>query len=207
MKTTRIKKQSNSTRIKLGLLFLFFALPLIVSYVLYYIMPPEGASTNYGELIQPQRPIPEALFAYLSLNHALPVKFNSLFVRKWRLISVNRAIDCTQSCVQKLFFMRQLRLAQGQQRTNIVPIWFVTDRTPVNPTLRSAYSDAYAAGHFIYVDEQPLKQWLPVETGYTLESYLYLIDPMGHLMMRFPAHPDSKKMHNDLSRLLKWNPI
>ena len=207
MQISEIRKQTNSGRIKIVLLFLLFAMPVIVSYVLYYIMPPKGGRTNYGELIQPQRPIPEALFASPSVNDALPVNLNDLFVKKWRLISINRAADCAQLCVQKLFFMRQLRLAQGAQRIHIVPMWLMTDRMPVNPILRSAYGDAYAAVQFLYVDQALLKQWLPVETGYTMESYLYLVDPRGHLMMRFPANPDSKRMYSDLSKLLKWNPV
>jgi hypothetical protein len=207
MKTCEIRKQKNSGRIKIVGLFLLFAIPIMLSCTLYYIMPPQGGTTNYGELIEPQRPIPPRLLVTESLSESVPANFDRLFVKKWRLISVHRAAACDQLCVQKLFFMRQLRLAQGAQRIRIVPIWLITDRLPVSPILRTAYGDAYAAGHFLYVEPATLKQWLPIAAGSTMESYLYLVDPLGHLMMRFPAYPDSKKMHTDLSKLLKWNPV
>lgn len=198
----------NRGRIKLILLGLFCALPVIGSYLAYYVARPQGMTSNYGDLIQPQRPIPNDLYIYSSATqNAQAIKFNTLFPKKWLLISVNRAAICPEACVKKLFFMRQLRLAQGAERTHVIPIWLITDHATVNQTLLDAYGGAYAAGHFLYANLHSLNQWLPVETGHSVESYLYLVDPMGHLMMRFPANPDSKKMHRDLSKLLKWNPI
>jgi hypothetical protein len=36
---------------------------------------------------------------------------------------------------------------------------------------------------------------------------IYLVDPLGNLMMRFPRDPDPKLMMKDLSRLLKASQI
>ena len=45
--------------------------------------------------------------------------------------------------------------------------------------------------------------WLKPEAGKALQDHLYLIDPMGNWMMRFPADLDYKKAQRDISRLLR----
>src|SRR5690606_21821700 len=44
-------------RLKLLMLFLVCIAPVVVSYFMYYVVRPDGRR-NYGELIDPQRPLP-----------------------------------------------------------------------------------------------------------------------------------------------------
>ena len=57
-----LARSTRAGRIKLVLLFLVFAAPVIASYLTYYVFPPSGR-TNYGELIEPQRPIGSTTFS------------------------------------------------------------------------------------------------------------------------------------------------
>ena len=34
-------------------------------------------------------------------------------------------------------------------------------------------------------------------------DHIFVVDPLGHLMMRFPPNPDPSRMLKDLSRLLR----
>jgi len=52
-----------------------------------------------------------------------------------------------------------------------------------------------------------LKAWLPVEAGDRAEDHLYLIDPLGNLMMRFPKDADPGKVKKDIAKLLKASAI
>jgi hypothetical protein len=36
-------------------------------------------------------------------------------------------------------------------------------------------------------------------------EHIYLVDPLGNLMMRFPRDPDPSKMIKDLQRLLRYS--
>lgn len=209
-----VKNQVNRTRrgrIQMLLLLSCFALPVIASYFAYYVVRPVGGMTNYGFLIAPQRPIPPTLrveegrFPQDLAGDALPLA--GRFEKKWLLISVHPALACTQACVKKLFFMRQLRVGQGSERFRLVPLWLMTDKASVASSLLMAYGDTQAAVQFLRADAQALEAWLPVESGHTMEDYLYLVDPQGNLMMRFPASPDATRMRKDLSKLLKWNAI
>ena len=38
-----------------------------------------------------------------------------------------------------------------------------------------------------------------------MSDHIYLVDPLGNLMMAFPKHADPSKIKRDLSRLLKWS--
>jgi len=50
-------------------------------------------------------------------------------------------------------------------------------------------------------------KWLPLEKGGKVEEHIYLIDPMGHLMMRFPKNADPAKVKKDLVKVLKASAI
>jgi hypothetical protein len=51
-----------------------------------------------------------------------------------------------------------------------------------------------------------LAQWLQAEPGRQLEDHLYLVDPLGNWMMRFPAGLNAEtalKVKRDLDRLMR----
>ena len=48
-----------------------------------------------------------------------------------------------------------------------------------------------------------VKAWLKPAPGQTIEDHLYVVDPLGNWMMRFPAMLDAKKARKDLEHLLK----
>ena len=55
----------------------------------------------------------------------------------------------------------------------------------------------------MHVDPQALASWLQPAIGQRLEDHLYVVDPIGNWMMRFPADADPKKVKGDLDRLLR----
>ena len=65
----------------------------------------------------------------------------------------------------------------------------------------------YDGTQFLRVDAQKLAAWLPVAEGTKASDHLYMIDPLGNLMMRFPKDPDANKIKKDISRLLKASSI
>jgi hypothetical protein len=55
----------------------------------------------------------------------------------------------------------------------------------------------------LHVDAQALAGWLQPAQGQKIEDHLYLVDPLGNWMMRFPASLDAKQAKRDLDRLLR----
>lgn len=172
------------------------AAPVIASYFTYYVIRPEGRR-NYGELITPQRPLPA--IATLDLN-GKPGELKAL-KNQWLLISVASA-NCDTACQDRLYFQRQLRESLGKQKLRVDWVWLVTDTAAFDARLKPALGEATT----LRVPSDKLAQWLPPAAGQRLEDHLYVVDPLGNLMMRFPANMDAAgatKAKRDLDRLLR----
>ena len=181
------------------LLAVICAAPIAVSYFMYYVVKPTGGSTNYGALIEPQRPIPDSLV--VTGADGKPLKLASLHGR-WLMISVDNSA-CDKACATKLYFMRQIRAAQGPERERVVEVWLRTDADKVADVIKTAYPNT----DMLIADPAQLASWLPADTGTRITDQIYLVDPNGNLMMRFPKDPNPGKIKGDLTKLLKWSTI
>ncbi len=188
----------NNGRWKLLLVLFVCASPLIFSYLTYYIIKPTGRNT-YGALIDPrQHPIP-ALDA-----RELDGKPAGLDAYKGKWIMLQTAPgDCQQGCKDQLVAMRQLRLMQGKDMERIERVWLITDDSPLDTMLMKVVDGT----HFLRVKADVVKAWLPVDAGGNPADHLYLIDPLGNLMMRFPKDADPQKVKKDMGKLLKASAI
>jgi hypothetical protein len=184
---------STAGRRKLMLLLAVFAAPVVASYLFYFAFPPAGR-VNYGDLIDPQRPVPTLELATLG-GERFPV--DSL-KGQWVLLHVDHGA-CDTACVEKLFTVRQLRTMTGKDRTRIERAWLITDDAAVDPRLLAAYDGTL----MLRGGRDDFARWLPVPDGARVEDFLYLVDPLGNLMMRFPRDGDPGKVHKDIARLLK----
>ena len=190
--------QQKKGRWKLFAVIAICASPLIVSYLTYYVIKPEGR-TNYGALIDPRNyPIPPLDATTLD---GKPTGLEA-YKGKWIMLQISDA-DCAADCRERLHNMRQLRLAQGKNMERIERVWLVTDKQPLETQLIREYDGT----HILRVNEDKLKAWLPTETGTTAADHIYMIDPLGNLMMRFPKDADPNKIKKDLSKLLRASSI
>lgn len=183
-------------RAKMLAVLLVCAAPVVASYLTYYVIRPE-ARRNYGELIDPQRPLPPITAATLD---GKTVPLQSL-KGQWLLVSVAGGA-CGGACEQHLYLQRQLRESLGRDKDRVDWVWLVADGTPVREALRLALSQATV----LRVEESVLGRWLSPAPGHRLSDHLYVVDPMGNWMMRFPAGLDvtgAAKAKPDLERLLR----
>jgi cytochrome oxidase Cu insertion factor (SCO1/SenC/PrrC family) len=187
----------NTGRWMLLLIIGICAAPVIASYFTYYVVKPRGGATNYGVLVDPQRPIPPAL--QVTDEHGQPVPLTSL-EGHWLMVVVNKS-DCDDTCAKKLYFIRQIRLTQGAERDRVQTVWLRTDDGAVPKKVLDAYQDT----RMLVADPAALQAWLPADAGTQNTDHIYLVDPNGNLMMRFPKDPDPSKIKRDLAKLLKIN--
>jgi cytochrome oxidase Cu insertion factor (SCO1/SenC/PrrC family) len=183
----------------LFIIMLICGAPIAISYFTYYVIKPKGGTTSYGELIEPQRPIPGALMVTGDDGHEVPL---ASLKGRWLMISVNGG-DCDEACATKLYFMRQVRATQGQERERIVTVWLRTDDASVSEKVKGAYADT----RMLRADPVAVAAWLPATQTTKDTDHIYLVDPNGNLMMRFPAHADPSKIKQDVTKLLKWSRI
>ncbi len=184
-------------RLKMLLVLLVCASPVIASYFTYFVIRPEGR-TNYGELILPTRELPAALpLATLDGAPVVPASLRG----QWLLVVVVGSA-CDEACEQRLFMQRQLREMLGRERERVDKIVLVADGVALKPELRAALEAAPAAT-VLRAPREALAQWLAPQTGHGLDEHLYVVDPMGQWMMRAPPAPDPKKVMRDLNKLLR----
>ena len=191
-------KQKKRGRWKLLAVVLVCAAPIIASYLTYYVIKPAGR-TNYGELIDPRAyPIPALGSTTLD---GKPRTLDDL-KGKWIMLKVGGG-ECLEACQKQLFAMRQWRLMQGKNMDRVERVWLVTDSEPLDTmTIRQ-----YDGMHMLRAQGDAVRKWLPTEVGTSASDHIYLIDPLGNLMMRFPQDPDPRKVYKDIAKLLKASAI
>lgn len=186
-----------SGRLKALLVLAVCAAPVIASYYTYYFVRP-SARTNYGDLVEPQRPVPRLSLKELD---GRPVEATSL-KGKWLMITVD-AGACAKPCEDKLYHIRQVRLTTGKDRDRVERIWLVTDNTPLSTMLMREYDGT----RMLRADPAELRNWLPATANTAVEDHIYMVDPLGNLMMRFPKDADPSSTKKDLARLLRASAV
>lgn len=170
-------------RRKLLLIGAFFALPFVLGWLAYTFDWTPKASGNHGELLE-ARPITGNVFE--------PLK------GKWIFVSFDRAA-CDKACEQKLYYMRQVRIAQGKERERVARLWILEDaQTPKAELLR-----AIEGTSIVRAEEVGALERFPGADVRT--DYIYVIDPLGNLMMRYPRSVDPSGMIKDMRRLLRYS--
>jgi hypothetical protein len=173
-----------SPKAKIGLIFLVCAAPIVFGTAAWYFHWGTPGTANYGELIAP-RTLEAPAFQALR--------------GKWLLLTFDPSL-CSAECEKKLFVVRQVRRAQGAGAERIERVWIVTDGGMPAAKLREAIEGTHLV---------PLGDAAPLDAfpAGDRRSFIYLADPLGNLIMRYPAEPRPEKMIKDLERLLKLSRI
>ncbi len=191
-------------RVLLALFVLF-----IGGFVVAYLMVEGGwrprATKNYGELVQPARAVPDALFADRA---GRAVRFSE-FKGKWVLVYFGSA-ECLQPCIDNLYKMRQLTAAQGREGHRVKQVFVVTDPR-ARDVLRYTLAD-YPETNVRYGSADAVRELarpFALAPGTPLDGLhrLYVVDPLGNFMMSYPADADLRRMNEDLQWLLRASHI
>ena len=188
---------ANKGRRTLLLLALVFLGPMGIAMTLYYTgfqWRPEG-STEHGELYQPPRPLPE-----LSLQVPGEPSGGASLRGKWTFIYAGPG-DCAAACREALAEMRQVRRALGRDMERVQRIYLATDGQPDLAWLASEHPGLAVGG------EAEATTAVLQAIGTAPAGSIFLTDPLGNLVMRYPAGTGMKGMHQDLQRLLKISTI
>jgi cytochrome oxidase Cu insertion factor (SCO1/SenC/PrrC family) len=182
-------------RVKMLLIVLACAAPVIASYFTFYVIRPQ-AGTNYGTLITPPRDLPAA--AALPLRDLQGQAVDPASLKGQWLLTVVADGACDTTCETLLYEQRQLREMLGRDKDRLDRVWLVTGAAP-----REALLPAMRDATVLRIDAATLATWLQPAEGQSPGAHLYLIDPMGRWMMRWPAQADPVKVRKDLDRLLR----
>ena len=177
----------------LALLALVCAAPVVAAYVAYYWLRP-AAHVNYGELLG-AAPAPEIVGTGLD---GAAFRLSSLRGR-WVLVVADGA-TCDARCERKLYATRQARTIQGREQERVVRLWLRPQgAVPPPPEFLARQPGMIVVG----VDSAQLGS-LP---GPDPSAGIFLVDPLGNLVLRYPDDPDIRRLAKDLERLLRVSRI
>jgi hypothetical protein len=180
-------------RAKLLILAALFASPIVASFIAYHFVP-LGATGNYGELVAPRTVTTQAFerpgggrFAFRELQG------------RWAMVASDSGA-CGAPCEEKLTTMRQVRLALGRRATRLERVFVVDDaKLPTAELLKQFEGTVVAI--------TPGGLALPPGSAGSDRGHIYLVDPHGNVMLRWPVPGDRKRMLKDLDRLLRASQI
>lgn len=182
-----------NARLKLVVIMALFAAPIAASWIAYHFFRPQ-ATSNYGELIAPPAAVTTTQFVRIGGG---AFRFEELRGR-WVLIASDSGA-CPESCVDKLTLMRQVRLMLGRNAGRVERVFVADDTRPVAPGALEPFEGMVAI-------TPPTGMALPL-APLNDRAHLYLVDPLGNVMMRFPAKAEPRRMLKDLERLLKASQV
>ncbi len=189
-------------RVVAALAALFFV-PLLASAWLYYGTSwRPGGHVNHGELIQPPRPLPRLDLPRMVVGRERAGPEPALFNSKWTLLYVGDG-SCDASCQATLYVMRQTRLALGTEMTRLERVFLVTANCCAQDYLARQHAGLMVLDGTGPAGAQLLRLLPAGDRAHTL----FIIDPMGNLMMRYDVRRDPRGLLVDLRRLLELSQI
>jgi hypothetical protein len=190
-------KQARSKLLIPVLLALLFVGPFVTAIVLYYYggdsWRPQG-SVAHGILIENPTSLDIG-------SLVLPDGSSTRFTGKWSLLYVGSG-SCAAACQQTLYEVRQVRQALGKEMSRVQRHFIATSGISTAELMQDAHPD------LIVIDAAvPGGDRILATLGEHSEGDVFVVDPLGNIMMRFPAGTSMKDMHKDLSLLLKASTI
>jgi hypothetical protein len=190
-------------RLLVGLALLFFA-PLAVAFYLYYGYGGwhPGGRVNRGALIDPPRPLPELSLPLAVSGSGAAGRTNPSFLKhKWTLLYWG-AGSCSARCRTDLYNMRQVRVALDRDMDRVQRVYLAEGQCCDWTYLDAQHPDLITVRGT--PDAAPLLSVLPSVSGIPPRDAdrIYLIDPLGNLMMSYAPDAKPKGMLEDMKRLL-----
>lgn len=170
------------------------AFPIVGSLAMYYLFPP-SERVNYGELLTP-RPLPDFTLPRVGGGAVSLADLKG----KWWLVQVDSGL-CPERCRLKLYQQRQVRLAQGKNMDRVERLWLIDDGIQPEEGLRRDYDGTWMA------DARAAAILSELPAIASVRDHVYLVDPLGNVVLRFPKNADPSRMVKDLARLLRASRI
>lgn len=186
------------------LLVAVFSAPFLVSWYLFNFTQAGrgGGDGSHGKLVVPPRPLPA-----VELQEPTGAQTADMLRRKWTLLYL-LPDKCGEACLGALYQMRQLRLALGGNGQRVQRVLVVYGEFP--PALPATVLQEYAGqmvipGSALDGDDAGRSFRLHAGDNPLSAGRLYVVDPMGNLMLAYPAGTEPGGIVTDLKRLLRYS--
>ena len=193
--------QNTLGKILLISLFAAFFIPLIIAmWILYGSNTLSSSSTSHGTLFQP----PQEL-AYFSLQTNSGAKLEKQDLqRKWTLLYIG-GTACNVQCEANLTKMQQVTFALGQTSETIQRIYIGLEDSKNKLAIEKLFIEYPQMQVYWFTSDQ---MYAAVPQFKNLSQHqIYIVNPLGQLMMLYPKHATLEGIKDDLKKLLKISKI
>lgn len=189
-------QRSNTT---LWIMLASFLLPAIIAYGYFFFGDRPSVASN-GELIDPVHDIE----SFGLSDETGSVLDREALTPKWRMYYFVDS-TCNENCQKNLFNMRQINVALGKNKNRVEHV-VVHMNKPGDELIKLLETDftktirVHAKKDTTTLDQNLIQE---VSSG----QYIYLMDPLGNVMMRFSEQLNPKMILKDINKLLKISRI
>jgi len=200
-----VNKQTRS-RWTLVILVALFSSPIVFAFIVYKNRSLIPTSTkNKGELVQPARPLPDLKLK--TLNEKIFVTED--FRRKWSMVYFANQ-TCDVQCMESIANMRNIRLAQAGESKR-VQYFLIFKQMPAKSDLADVIKYhprmIVLSGAESELDKlMTTFSILPGQSVFDVQQ-MYLLDPIGNLMMYYKKGEPGTKLLKDLKYLMHWSQV
>jgi len=191
------------SRLKLIGLFSAFAGPLLIASTLYFGQDSfEFGSTARGHLLPAGQTLEAVNFNLVRSNQSSETSDTPLLDGRWLLL-FNGSASCDLYCQANMFKMRQARLVLGRNLKRVRTIYLIADNEMPDPALNQLLTQ-YPTFSVYRVDDSAK---LVAQAPDLLPDQVYIVDPLGNLVMRYLPDAYSRHIIADFKQLLKVSKI
>jgi len=169
--------------------------PFVASFAFYFWLRP-NAQVNYGTLL-PAQQLP-AVSLRGAAGDAIP---GDPLRGKWTLLTID-APACPEACAKKLYATRQARTMQGKERERVARLWLVAGDGAPPAEVQIAHPDLTIAKADPALVAALRAALSAASSSPGLTDAIFLVDPLGNLILRYPGDPDIRRLYKDVARLL-----
>lgn len=179
------------------LLILVFVLPFTMAVLLHFFdLQPSGKS--YGHLIQPPKSLQIPLLTDVQGKVFKPEQWHKI----WNIVTLDNT-GCAEPCAERIHMLKQVHTSMNKEINRVQRVLLVTADISAE-----AYSETQKKYPDLIIllgantETKKFADEFEANKG-SATSNVFLVDPLGNLMMSYPDKFDPKSLRSDLTRLLK----
>lgn len=190
-------------RRNLLLITLLFLAPVVLGTTLYFTgWRPQGRALHHGELVQPARPLSDITLRKTDGSESRLGSLNG----SWVMVTFSH-LPCEAACRNNLYKMQQVRLTQGKDARRVRRVFIVPSASGDPAAFETQYPGMQVFSVAPLELQKAAREFAGDEKSFNESERVYLIDPLGNLVMRYGADADPSGMRKDLARLLRLSQI
>ena len=181
-----------------------FLLPLLFAFYMYYATDWRPVKrVNHGTLITPARPLPAVHLPQINISDSDPaVPAAHEFKTRWSLVYIG-AGNCDEPCRQALYVMRQTRLSLNNDMSRVERVFLTTGNCCAREFLAHEHQGLVVLDAANAEGTRLLREFPADGRPYSV----FIVDPLGNLMMSYDARQNPKGLLEDLQKLLRLSHI